>query len=174
MTLAYITLLFLQLTAIIRVTSYKITSFFNPAHRASSRSSIEVSGSSAYPSRYSMHVQASKSSSSHFTSRELKVQQLRALLSQEQLTVMPCCYDGLSARLVEHAGFNLTFMTGFGVSAVHGFPDTGLISVHEMALSATVIGRSLKHIPCIGDGDTVSFRLVDLEASLLMVLVYAG
>ncbi len=30
--------------------------------------------------------------------------------------ILPCCYDGLSARLIAHAGFDATFMTGFGVS----------------------------------------------------------
>jgi 2-methylisocitrate lyase-like PEP mutase family enzyme len=67
---------------------------------------------------------------------------------------MPCCYDGLTARLVEQAGFELTFMTGFGVSAAHGLPDTGLISATEMAASAEIICEHIKTIPCIGDGDT--------------------
>eukprot|EP00586_Coscinodiscus_wailesii_P021477 CAMPEP_0172508038 /NCGR_PEP_ID=MMETSP1066-20121228/208721_1 /TAXON_ID=671091 /ORGANISM="Coscinodiscus wailesii, Strain CCMP2513" /LENGTH=99 /DNA_ID=CAMNT_0013285843 /DNA_START=49 /DNA_END=344 /DNA_ORIENTATION=+ len=30
--------------------------------------------------------------------------------------LLPCCYDGLSARLIAQAGFEATFMTGFGVS----------------------------------------------------------
>mmetsp|Transcript_3711 Transcript_3711/g.4378 ORF Transcript_3711/g.4378 Transcript_3711/m.4378 type:complete len:93 (+) Transcript_3711:125-403(+) len=30
--------------------------------------------------------------------------------------ILPCCFDGLSARLVAKAGFEATFMTGFGVS----------------------------------------------------------
>jgi hypothetical protein len=30
--------------------------------------------------------------------------------------LLPCCYDGLSARLIAKAGFEATFMTGFGVS----------------------------------------------------------
>ena len=49
-------------------------------------------------------------------------------------------------------------MTGFGVSAVHGFPDTGLISANEMVASANLICSSLKRIPCIGDGDTASLH----------------
>lgn len=49
---------------------------------------------------------------------------LRKLLSQPEILVMPCCYDGLTAKLVENAGFPLTFMTGFGVSGAHGLPDT--------------------------------------------------
>ena len=54
-----------------------------------------------------------------------KVKALRRMLESDELTIMPCCYDGLTARLVEQAGFNLTFMTGFGVSSTYGLPDTG-------------------------------------------------
>lgn len=32
--------------------------------------------------------------------------------------LLPCCYDGLSARLVAKAGFEATFMTGFGYGFV--------------------------------------------------------
>lgn len=49
---------------------------------------------------------------------------LRELLNGPEILIMPCCYDGLTARLVEDAGFPLTFMTGFGVSGAHGLPDT--------------------------------------------------
>ena len=59
--------------------------------------------------------------------------QLRALLDAPGLQVMPCCFDALSARLIEQAGFELTFMGGFAVSASRlGMPDTGLISFGEM------------------------------------------
>ena len=44
-----------------------------------------------------------------------KVSDLRRILFEsDELTIMPCCYDGLTARLVEQSGFKLTFMTGFG------------------------------------------------------------
>lgn len=80
---------------------------------------------------------------------------LRSLLTRgEGLLLMPCCYDGLTARLVEQAGFELTFMTGFGVSASNGLPDTGLVSAAEMSRAAESICENLQHIPCIGDGDT--------------------
>lgn len=88
-------------------------------------------------------------------SQQSNVLRLREILARKnQCTVMPCCFDGLTARLVEDAGFELTFMTGFGVSAVHGLPDTGLITAEEMVQSASNICSSLKSIPCIGDGDT--------------------
>ena len=67
---------------------------------------------------------------------------------------MPCCFDALSARLVEKAGFPVTFASGFSVAAAHGLPDTGLLSYGEMEQAMRRIAGSLDSIPCIGDGDT--------------------
>jgi len=77
--------------------------------------------------------------------------------------LLPCCYDGLTARLVARAGFEATFMTGFGVSAVNGYPDTQLVSYAEMQSAASTVAEGLSSvalelgkepIPCIADGDT--------------------
>lgn len=39
----------------------------------------------------------------------------------------PCCHDGLSARLIERAGFDFAFMSGFCTAAARlGAPDTGV------------------------------------------------
>ena len=58
---------------------------------------------------------------------------LRELLAEPNVEIMPGCYDGLSAKLVAAAGFQVTFMSGFAVSAARlGMPDTGLISFAEM------------------------------------------
>ncbi len=67
---------------------------------------------------------------------------------------MPCCFDALSARLIEAAGFQLTFMSGFSVSAARlGLPDTGLISYGEMEAQGRLICSAVS-IPVIADGDT--------------------
>ncbi|HEY8947242.1 MAG TPA: isocitrate lyase/PEP mutase family protein, partial [Polyangiaceae bacterium] len=79
---------------------------------------------------------------------------LRELLARPGIRLMPCCFDALSARLIERAGFELTFMSGFGVSAARlGKPDTGLISYGEMCDQGRNICEGLT-IPVIGDGDT--------------------
>lgn len=79
---------------------------------------------------------------------------LRALLSKGGLQVMPCCYDALSARMIEQAGFPLTFMSGFAVSAARlAAPDTGLISYAEMLDQGRNIAAAVS-IPVIGDADT--------------------
>ena len=79
---------------------------------------------------------------------------LEALLVAPGLHVMPCCFDALSARLIERAGFPLTFMSGFAVSAARlGLPDTGLISYGEMVDQGRQICEATS-IPVIGDADT--------------------
>jgi 2-methylisocitrate lyase-like PEP mutase family enzyme len=79
---------------------------------------------------------------------------LRMLFDRADMLVMPCCFDALSARLIEQAGFPLTFMSGFAVSASRlALPDTGLISVTEMLDQGRNICEAVD-IPVIGDGDT--------------------
>ncbi|MCZ6637629.1 MAG: isocitrate lyase/PEP mutase family protein [Alphaproteobacteria bacterium] len=79
---------------------------------------------------------------------------LRDLLDQPGLIIMPCCFDAHSAKLIARAGFPLTFMSGFAVSATRlGLPDTGLISYGEMLDQGRNICAAVA-IPVIGDGDT--------------------
>jgi 2-methylisocitrate lyase-like PEP mutase family enzyme len=67
---------------------------------------------------------------------------------------MPCCWDALSARLIERAGFPLTFMSGFAVSAARlALPDTQLISYAEMLDTGRALCGAVS-IPVIGDADT--------------------
>jgi 2-methylisocitrate lyase-like PEP mutase family enzyme len=79
---------------------------------------------------------------------------LRELLAGPDFLTMPCCFDPLSARLIEQAGFPLSFMSGFAVSAARlALPDTGLISYAEMLEQGRNICAAVS-IPVIGDGDT--------------------
>ncbi len=79
---------------------------------------------------------------------------LRSLRDATGIRVMPCCFDALSARLIERAGFPLTFMSGFAVSATRlALPDTGLISYAEMLDQGRNICSAVS-IPVIGDADT--------------------
>ena len=79
---------------------------------------------------------------------------LRQLLAKDTCHVMPCCWDALSAKMIPDAGFPLTFMSGFAVSAARiGAPDTGLISFGEMLDQGRNICAA-SSIPVIGDGDT--------------------
>lgn len=80
---------------------------------------------------------------------------LRKLLDGDGILQGPCCHDGLSARLIEEAGFPVAFMSGFGVSAARlGAPDTNLLSYSEVLDQGRNINEATRGIPIIGDGDT--------------------
>jgi 2-methylisocitrate lyase-like PEP mutase family enzyme len=82
-------------------------------------------------------------------------QQLREILADPNLQIMPGCFDALSAKLIADAGFNVTFMSGFAVSAARlALPDTGLISFAEMLDSARNCASGAGKMPLIADGDT--------------------
>ncbi|MCG3109089.1 Isocitrate lyase [Metallosphaera sp. J1] len=79
---------------------------------------------------------------------------LRELLSSRDVILAPGAFDALSARLVESAGFEAVYMTGFGTSAgLLGYPDVGLLTMTEMVENARRIVDAV-NIPVIADADT--------------------
>jgi carboxyvinyl-carboxyphosphonate phosphorylmutase len=79
---------------------------------------------------------------------------LRALLGRPEPLMAPGAYDGLSARLVEQAGFDAVYMTGFGTTAsLIGRPDVGLLTGSEMVDNARRIVSAVD-VPVIADADT--------------------
>src|SRR3546814_10243410 len=63
-----------------------------------------------------------------------------------------CCYDGMSARIVENAGMPVAYLSGLCVAATMGKPDMGIISLQEMAARAKCITDSIS-IPLVADAD---------------------
>ncbi len=95
-------------------------------------------------------------------------QKLRELLAQPHLEIMPGCFDALSAKLVAAAGFKVTFMSGFAVSAARlGLPDTGLISFAEMLDSLRNCCGAAAGIPLIGDGDTGYGNALNVQRTVI-------
>ncbi len=79
---------------------------------------------------------------------------LVALLGERRLVSVPGCWDGLTALLIEQAGFPAAFLTGGGLAMGRfGRPDIGLITASEVAETVAVI-RDRVAIPLIVDGDT--------------------
>lgn len=79
---------------------------------------------------------------------------LRSLLASGSPVLAPGAYDALSARLVEQAGFECAYMTGFGTTAsMLGRPDVGLLGGAEMAGSARRLVQAID-LPLIADADT--------------------
>jgi 2-methylisocitrate lyase-like PEP mutase family enzyme len=81
-------------------------------------------------------------------------QTLRSLVAAREGVVVPGSYDGVSAKLVERAGFPAVYMTGYGTSASRlGLPDLGFAGLAEMADHARNLAAAVR-IPLIADADT--------------------
>ncbi|KAL5542921.1 hypothetical protein UlMin_010631 [Ulmus minor] len=78
---------------------------------------------------------------------------LRRILETPGVHQGPVCFNALSAKLVERAGFPFCFVGGFAISAARlGLPDTGLISYGEMVEQGRQITEAVS-VPVIGDAD---------------------
>jgi 2-methylisocitrate lyase-like PEP mutase family enzyme len=80
-------------------------------------------------------------------------QQFKDLLRRDKLLVAPGCFDGLSARLVEEAGFEAVYLSGGAVARSMGIPDIGLVTMSEVIERAVQVVSAVK-IPVIADADT--------------------
>ena len=88
-------------------------------------------------------------------------QTLKQLLRRNQLLVAPGCFDGLSARLVEEAGFEAAYLSGGAVARSMGIPDIGLVTMSETIERAAQVVSAVK-IPVIADADTGYGNAVNL------------
>jgi 2-methylisocitrate lyase-like PEP mutase family enzyme len=78
---------------------------------------------------------------------------LRMLLAGKRPLVVPGCYNALSARILEHVGFEAVYMSGYGTSlSLLGLPDAGFATLTEMALNARLIAGAVR-APVIADAD---------------------
>ena len=88
-----------------------------------------------------------------FLGQKVRSGRLRELLARPDPVLAPGAYDALSARLIEQAGFDAVYMTGFGASAsLLGRPDIGLLSFSEMVDNARRIA-DVVDVPVIADAD---------------------
>jgi 2-methylisocitrate lyase-like PEP mutase family enzyme len=77
------------------------------------------------------------------------------------LLVAPGCFDGLSARLVEEAGFEAAYLSGGAVARSMGIPDIGLVTMSETIERAAQVVSAVK-LPIIADADTGYGNAVNL------------
>ncbi|KAI3420689.1 uncharacterized protein J3R85_012482 [Psidium guajava] len=148
----------------------------SPSPSSSSLSSLHSSASPTAPPRSSSSIRLGRSIKRALRSKSLKesfrptiacsgdygignpaaespAKALRRILVSPGIHQGPACFDALSAKLVERAGFCYCFTSGFSISAARlGLPDTGLISYGEMVDQGQQITGAVS-IPVIGDAD---------------------
>jgi len=80
-------------------------------------------------------------------------EKFRELLNGPKVIEMPGCHDIVSGMVLEDVGFNVIFMSGYGVATSFlGNPDIGLTTLTETAAVARNLVRSL-HVPIVVDID---------------------
>lgn len=67
--------------------------------------------------------------------------------------MLPGAWDGLSARLIELAGFQGVYATGGGIARSTGVPDVGLITMSEQVARVKMICEAVS-VPVLADADT--------------------
>jgi 2,3-dimethylmalate lyase len=83
-----------------------------------------------------------------------KTTQLRELIHGAEILQLPCCHDGLSARILEQAGFQAIAAAGYGLSgSLLGMPDIGVLTGSEMITQYRNICDTV-NVPVFVDIDT--------------------
>jgi 2-methylisocitrate lyase-like PEP mutase family enzyme len=92
---------------------------------------------------------------------------LRSIFDAGSIVRVPGCFDALSARVLEQAGFSAAFLGGFSVAAARlGLPDVGLLSYGEMIDQARNVCAATS-LPVMGDADTGYGNAVNAERALI-------
>ncbi len=94
-----------------------------------------------------------------------KCQQLRSMIDGDKAIVAPGVFDGLSARLVEVAGFQLVYASGGAIARSTGVPDIGLLSLTEVRDRLAQI-TAVTNIPVLADADTGFGNEVNVQRTI--------
>jgi 2-methylisocitrate lyase-like PEP mutase family enzyme len=79
--------------------------------------------------------------------------ELQKQLKSHEMIIAPGAYDGLSARLVQRAGFSAVYASGGAIARSMGVPDIGLLSLTEVVERLAQM-TAVIDIPLIADADT--------------------
>ena len=78
----------------------------------------------------------------------------RKLIQDPEILLLPCCHDGLSARVLEQSGFKAIAAAGYGLSgSLLGMPDIGVLTASEMITQYGHICSAV-NVPVLVDLDT--------------------
>ena len=82
-----------------------------------------------------------------------KAKRLRELFNGDGVVRIVGAHDGLTAKLVEHHGFDGVWASGFEVSASHAVPDANILTMTQYLEAASIMNEAVS-IPVVADCDT--------------------
>ncbi len=90
---------------------------------------------------------------------------LRSVFARGETIVAPGVFDGLSARIVEQAGFAAVYASGGAIARSTGVPDLGLLSLDEVVTHLETIVDAVD-VPVIADADTGFGSALNVERTV--------
>jgi 2-methylisocitrate lyase-like PEP mutase family enzyme len=91
---------------------------------------------------------------------------LRALLTAPEPFIAADCYSALTARVVEHVGFEAAYMGGHSTGMMHrAIPDNGVFSPIEMIEISGHVAEAIE-IPLVVDADQAGETVADVYRSI--------
>jgi methylisocitrate lyase len=87
-------------------------------------------------------------------------------LKQGKTIWAACCYDALTAKIIEHVGFDATFTSGYGIAASFlGAPD---LELYTMTENLTIVRNIVNAVsfPVIADTDTGYGNVVNVTRTV--------
>ena len=82
-----------------------------------------------------------------------QAKRLRRLIAEKALLIGVGARDALEAKLIDRAGFDFVWSSGFAISAAYGVPDASLVSMTQL-LEAARSMREVIEVPIVADCDT--------------------
>src|SRR5438034_10316575 len=76
----------------------------------------------------------------------------RQLLRDEPYLFTGGIYSPLDAQIAESAGMKSIYLSGYSVAMLNGWPDMGLLTMTEVAKTASMVASAVE-VPIIADAD---------------------
>jgi methylisocitrate lyase len=84
---------------------------------------------------------------------------------QRQTIAVPGVFNALVAKMAERLGFHAVYLSGGALSAAHGVPDIGLLSVNDFVNEARAIVQAVS-LPLLCDADTGFGEALNVERTV--------
>lgn len=84
---------------------------------------------------------------------------------QRQTIAIPGVFSALVAKMAERLGFQAVYLSGGALSAAHGVPDIGLLSVNDFVNEARTIAQAT-NVPLLCDADTGFGEALSVERTV--------
>ena len=94
-----------------------------------------------------------------------KTTELKQRFDSDDITIAPGVFDGMSARLVEQAGFPAIYASGGAIARSSGFPDIGLVSFTEVCIRLQNMVETTNK-PIIADADTGFGNVINVQRTM--------